>query len=307
MGDAELAAIATLQEGLVTRPQARAHLTPKQVASRLASGRLVMVRWGVYRYAGAPTTRWQELRAACLAAGADAVASHRSAAAVWGFPGVAVEQPELTAPWPMWPRLPGVRSHTTRLLPSSHVTAHEGVPVTTPERTLADLSGRLAPEFLGTLIDATLRRGLVHLPALHSVYRALATHGRRGLASLGAALERRPIGFQAGGSAAELDVVATLVDAGLPRPVQQHQVVAGGTVYLLDAAYPELRLGVEYDGFAVHRLPSDLDRAAARANALQLAGWTVLHFTAGTGRHRLVAEVAAARARCVRALTPSGA
>ena len=43
--------------GLVTYPQARDHLSHKTTESRLRTGRLVLVRWGVYRHAGAPVTR----------------------------------------------------------------------------------------------------------------------------------------------------------------------------------------------------------------------------------------------------------
>jgi hypothetical protein len=128
MGDVELAGIAARQEGLVTRPQARAHLSRKRLENRLSTGRLVPVRWGVYRYAGAPPTPWQELRAACLAAGPGAVASHRSAAVLWGLPAVVCEQPEITVPWPQWPRLPGVRSHQSTRLPAEHATVRHGVP-----------------------------------------------------------------------------------------------------------------------------------------------------------------------------------
>jgi len=107
-----------------------------------------------------------------------------------------------------------------------------------------------------------------------------------------------------GGSQAELEVAEAIVAAGMPRPVQQHQVVAGETVYLLDHAYPELRIGIEYDRFPFHRLPSDLERAAVRNNALRLAGWTMLHFTGGCGPARIVRDVRAAREQALRAIAP---
>lgn len=305
MGDIELSALAADQDGLVTRPQARAHLSRKQLEYRLSAGRLVPVRWGVYRFAGAPASPCQELRAACLAAGPSAVASHRSAAAVWGIFGAAPEELEITVPWPQWPRLPGVRPHQTTRLPASHCAVRHGVPVTSAARTLADLSSILPAETLGRVVDSSLRRGLLALGELHAVHTVLAGPGRHGLAALRDVLERRPAGYRPGGSEPELDLGGLLVDAGLPAPVQQHQVVAGGTVYVLDFAYPDVRIGIEYDGWAFHRLPSDLDRAARRNNALELAGWTMLHFTQGTASGRIVADVVAARARALRTLTPS--
>ncbi len=302
MAEPELAALAAVQEGLVTRPQARDHLTREQLKHRLATGRLVPVRWGIYRFAGVPATEWQELRAACLAAGPSAVASHRSAAVLWNMPGVFSEHPEVTVPWPQWPRLPGVRPHQTTLLPAQHCAVRHSVPVTTVARTLADLSSVLPAHYLGRLVDNCVRSHMTTYAAVHAVHDVLAKPGRKGLAALVEVLARRPVDHQPGGSGEELDVLVILTEAGLPRPVQQHQVAVGGTVYLLDFAYPDLRLGIEYDGFAVHRLPSDLDRASARGNALALAGWTLLHFTATSGASRIVRDVRAARDRALRAI-----
>ena len=70
-----------------------------------------------------------------------------------------------------------------------------------------------------------------------------------------------------------------LVDAGLPRPTSQHNVYAahGGFVGRLDLAYPEARLGVEYDGadHFLQRREDDRRRAAIRA-----CGWEVLVYSA---------------------------
>jgi very-short-patch-repair endonuclease len=70
-----------------------------------------------------------------------------------------------------------------------------------------------------------------------------------------------------------------LIDGGLPRPQPQHEVhrVSGGFVGRLDLAYPEAKLGVEYDG-ADHwkqRREDDRRRAAIRA-----CGWEVLVYSA---------------------------
>ncbi len=295
----ELAALAEQQEGLVTRPQARVHLTRKQLEYWLAIGRLIILRWGVYRFAGVPPTRWQPLRAALLAAGPDALASHRSAAEVWAMPGIVADQPELTVPWPVWTRLPGVRSHQSRYLPDHHRTVHNGVPVTSAARTLGDLSGVVGADLLGRLVDDALRRHLLVLDDLRDAYGVLATRGRRGLAVLRAVLEERMPGFHPGGSPRELDVRRILVDAGLGEPVPQHQVAAGGTVYLIDWAYPDDRIAIEYNGFDFHGTRSGADHDAARYGALVAIGWRVLPVTSATTPSALVDNV-----RAVRALTP---
>ncbi|HVF13689.1 MAG TPA: hypothetical protein VM942_03765 [Acidimicrobiales bacterium] len=301
MSDTELAALAEQQEGLVTRPQARVHLTRKQLESWLATGRLVTVRWGVYRFAGVPPTRWQPLRAALLAAGPDALASHRSAAEVWGMAGLVTEQPELTSPWPIWTRLPGVRSHQSRYLPDHHRTVRYGVPVTSAARTLGDLSAVVSAEFLGRLVDDSLRRRLLVLDDLREVYGILVGRGRRRITVLRAVLEDRLPGFHPGDSPMELDVRRILVGAGLGDPVAQHQVLAGSTVYLLDWAYPEDRIGIEYNGWEFHCTRSAVDHDAVRYARLTAVGWRILPVTSATTPQSLVDNV-----RAVRALAPAG-
>ena len=305
MGDVELGALAATQHGLVTRAQARDHLTPKQLKSRLACGRLEPVRWGVYRFAGVPATRWQPLRAALLAAGPSAVASHASAAELWGVQGVVASEPELTVPWPVWPRLPGVASHQSSRLPEWQCTVRSGIPVTAAARTIADLSPLFETRVLGRMVDESLRRRIVTLAQLRSTHELLAGRGRRRLATLAAVLDDRGPSFHPGDSPKEVWLARVLVAAGLPPPVQQYQVTVGSRVYVLDLAYPEILLGLEYDGWDAHRARHAFDHDAARYNALQLAGWSVLRFTSAASASRIVADVRAARARGLRAIGPS--
>ncbi|HWC09600.1 MAG TPA: hypothetical protein VG455_00105, partial [Acidimicrobiales bacterium] len=287
MGDRELAELAARQDGLVARHQARDHLSRKQLESRLATGRLVIVRRGVYRFAGAAAGPWHDLRAAVLAAGPSAVASHHSAAELWGFSGVAADRPELSVPAPMRLRLPGVRGHQTRRLPEAHTTTRRGIPVTTAARTLVDLCGRIGADLLGHLVDECRRRALTDLRELEQVHRDLVSRATR-LATISAILEARRQGPHPGDSAGEMDLARLLTEAGLPMPTAQHQVVTGGTVYVLDLAYPELRLGFEYDGWAVHGTRSAFDRDRIRGNALAAAGWTILHVTSQMSRDAVV-------------------
>jgi len=300
MSEIELAVVAEEQDGLVTRPQTRVHLTRKQAEYALKVGRLIVVRWGVYRFAGAPITDRQPLRAALLAAGPNALASHRSAAALWRMPGIVADQPELTVPWPVWTRLPGVTSHQSRYLPDHHRAVHQRFPVTSPARTLGDLSGVVGPALLGRLVDDSLRRHLLVLDDLREVYGVLASRGRRRLTVLRAVLDERLPGFHPGGSPKELDVRRVLVDAGLGEPVPQYQVVAGSTVYLFDFAYPDQKIGLEFNGFDFHSTRSALDHDAARYAALTALGWRILPVTSATPPRTLVNHV-----RALRALAPS--
>lgn len=295
MGEHELAGIAARQLSLVTREQARDHLTREQLEFRVSTGRLEVFRRGVYRFAGAAPSRWQPQLAACLAAGSSAVTSHWAAAELWGMPEAVASVPELTMPWPVWTRLPGVRAHQTRCLPDEHRTVRDSVPVTTAPRTLADLSGLAGHRFLGRLVDDALRRRLVTLDELRDVAVQLGASGRRGLPVLRQVLALRQADSGLGDSPKEVELAGILTDAGLPTPAHQHQVVAGGRVYLLDLAYPDRRVGIEYDGWDAHRTRTAFDGDRVRGNDLALAGWTVLRFTSATPEHQIVAAVHSAR------------
>jgi hypothetical protein len=202
------------------------------------------------------------------------------------------ERPEITVPWPMGGRLTGVRPHQSTCLPEGHCTRVGGVPVTTPARTLVDLASVLSGGLLERVVDDSLRRRLASLAELRAVHDRLSESGRRGMARMALVLAARPDSYQPGDSDAELRLVRALVAGGHPRPIQQHQVHAGGTVYLLDLAYPQERIGIEFDGFGSHGATrSSLDRDRVRANALTLAGWTVLHFTSASTPSQVVADV----------------
>jgi very-short-patch-repair endonuclease len=95
-----------------------------------------------------------------------------------------------------------------------------------------------------------------------------------------------------------------LVLGGLPRPQAQWPVQdeLARTAVWLDLAYPDARVGVEYDG-AVHTRPETVLRDISRHTALLDQGWQVFRYTKHDVRDRpglIVAQAgrALARARC---------
>ncbi len=71
-----------------------------------------------------------------------------------------------------------------------------------------------------------------------------------------------------------------LVLGGL-SPQVQYRVLVGDLRVRLDLAFPEVLLGVEFDG-GHHRTAEQARRDLHREAALAAAGWTVLRFDAGT-------------------------
>lgn len=88
-------------------------MTPRQVQDRLKAGLLVPVHRGVYRVAGGTVCPGQDLLAACMAAGGGAVASHRSAAALWKLRGIEASNSGIAVPRTACPELRSVVVHRT--------------------------------------------------------------------------------------------------------------------------------------------------------------------------------------------------
>jgi very-short-patch-repair endonuclease len=270
--DAAIAMLAVRQGGVVEHGQLRVlGLSSSGIGRRVDCGRLHRLHRGVYAVGhpqvGKVGRRW----AAVLACGADAVLSHSSAAAAWDLAGeggvthVTVGLGGRKAP-------AGIRLHRTRVGSPEEVTSVDGLPVTTPARTLLDLAGSgLRDQRLERIVDRAELLRLVDFAEL----RATASTGRRGSPSLNAVLSRYAVGPVDTRSRLEEIVYELCDEQRLPRP-NVNTVIEGD---VRDFAWPQWRLVVEADSYRWHRSPSALDQDRARDVPLVLAGWRVLRFT----------------------------
>jgi hypothetical protein len=147
-----LAEVTESQWGMVTSAQALARGISHMNLTRLTgSGDLVRLAHGVYRDAGAPSTDHEELRAAWLATDPtrlayerlgdhppSAVISGESACTLHGIGDLRAMKSEFTTPTRRQTQRTDVR-YRTRALPERDVALQDGLPVTTLERTIADL------------------------------------------------------------------------------------------------------------------------------------------------------------------------
>jgi hypothetical protein len=181
------AAIAAPQHGVVARrQQLRAGLS-RDVVDRMArGGKLILLYRGVYAVGHRPVGPRSREMAVVLLAGARGALGRESSAALWAMmrawrgPVQAIGQKSR--------RGPGFVIHRTRNLPAEALTVHWGIPVTTPLRTLLDLSPILSLDALDAALAEALVRKLVRLEDLRP--RAPASSGgcsrrrrRRGPAS----------------------------------------------------------------------------------------------------------------------------
>lgn len=147
-----LAEVSEAQWGLVTSAQANARGVSHMNLTRLTeAGDLIRLSHGVYRDAGAPDPQHEHLRAAWLATDPgrlayerlqewppSAVVSGESATRLHGIGDLRALRSEFSTRMRRQSQRSDVR-YRTRPLPSNDVTVRDGLPVTTVERTIADL------------------------------------------------------------------------------------------------------------------------------------------------------------------------
>lgn len=219
---------------------------------------------GVYAIAPAPyddRTRWM---AATLTT-PGSVLSHASAAAAFQFRPLKAQFEVITRVGSGGPEIKnGVLVCRSRTIDT---TTLDGIPITTPERTLIDLTPHLRQPALARAVREAIR---LQVTKPSGLFVALARHrGRRGTARLHAAVSRYAgLPLHRSRSDAEALALEVLRDAGLPRP-DVNMRIAGEEA---DLSWPVPRLIVELDGAQFHLDASEDLRKQA---AWEAAGWTV--------------------------------
>jgi hypothetical protein len=277
--DRAIAEIAEEHHGVFSGPDLDLLKVPKDARHhRIATGRWQEMHEHVYRIAGSPPNWRGALLAACWAGGRRAVASHRSAAALWDLPAGNRDRVELTCPRWRRARHTGLVVHESTALPRGDVTEVDGIPCTTTARTLFDLARVVRPMALDLNLDNALRRNLTTIPELNELCERLARRGRPGSQAFRAALLGRGPQTRVPESPPERLLAKYLTEQGLPAPVFQYEVRErdGTLVARTDLAYPIWRLVIEYDSFQEHLGKIPLVRDAARRNSITRAGFTPL-------------------------------
>lgn len=277
--DAAIARLGVSQHGVFSRAQVlRVGGTRGIIEHRLRTGRWEPASQGIYRLAGAPRSWRQDLIAACLAWGAGAVVSHRAAAVLWKFLGFSAMLVELTVPRTRRRAAPGLIHRYP--LGRRDVTTVDGIPVTTPARTLIDLATVCSIDALEEVLDDALLRGVVTLPGLRRCFASVARQGGPGTAKGRRLLEARDPSTPGPESVFERRLLRLLRSSGLPDPRLQYQIRNGRRlIATVDFAYPDVRVAIEADGRRWHSSRRRFIRDRARGNQLTAMGWRVLHAT----------------------------
>jgi hypothetical protein len=282
------------QHGLVTRGQLKAgELGDLQLRTLVRQGLLRRIRPGVYVLVGARDS-WDRGLLAIVLAIEDSVASHASAARLWGFQPRPEDRYEVTVTGAYRRTLPGAVVHRSRVLSANDVVRTGDIARTTFERTLCDCSTVLSEHQLGRALDDGLRRGVASLRRLGDCAERLESGLGRHMSAVRILLAERGVGFDPGGSRSELHLLDIFRRARLPVPVQQYRVRVGRKTYRPDFAWPDQKVFAEYYGLPFHTGASAVVADSARLTALSAAGWLPLVFTSSSSDAEIVDRTSAA-------------
>ena len=271
-----LARVARNQHGVVTLAQLRAAgVNSQAITYRIRAGRLHRVHRGVYAVGHDRLSDKGRWMAAVLACGPGAVLSHRSAAALWRLLPSSHPATDVTIrSGGGRKRRTGIRIHRSASLTPRLTTLRDGIPVTTPARTLLDLRRCVAPEQLG--------------------------RARRQAEVLG-----YPLGDA---SAIEPDLTRSDLERRflglchrnrLPSP----EVNARVGDHVVDFLWRHARLIVETDGYRYHSGRAAFEHDRARDASLAAAGYEVIRFSWRQIDRAPDVVIATVRARLTPALT----
>jgi very-short-patch-repair endonuclease len=274
--DSRIRAIAGRQSGRVSRDQLlAAAIKPSAIDRRLRNGGLERVFRAVFALPNTADLPLAVETAAVLACGAATVLSHHSAATLWHLrPGVA-RPVHVTIPGKRGcPAPAGVKVHRSITLTPADVRVYEGLPITSPARTLLDVAATLTERDVERLLDeARFALRIVSLAEVRDVLARAGGHPGR------ARLERVANNFTRSTrteSPPEEKLLAMIRAAGLPEPRLQVSLLD----YRIDFFWPDLRLAVEVDAYGTHGSPARFEADRRRdARLLSEKGIVVLRVT----------------------------
>jgi very-short-patch-repair endonuclease len=278
--DMEIQQIAKSQHGVISRLQLQdLRVSRFQIKRRVHSGEWVRELPGVWRLSWAEPSWMQKVWCASLWGGTEALISHRAAARLWELDGIKFEGIELTSAHRLRTKLQWLSPHQTDALPREMRRMKNGVPLTSPARTLVDLAGAVDDRTLQRALEYALRRRMVSVPAIRRILRFVPERGRGGTGRLARLLEGG-VGHAETQSELERQAFDLFRRFRLPKPACQYDVIAGDRrLAVVDFAWPRLKVIVEAEGFQFHSGREAWESDIARYNALVIHGWKVLRLT----------------------------
>jgi very-short-patch-repair endonuclease len=275
-------ALAARQYGVISRVQLRQEgLTDRRVDTLIANGSVERMHSGVYRVSGSHRGPRQRRMAACLWCGPDALLADATAGHLLQLPVSERGRIYLVGGADVRRTHPDIVVRRSTSIERKDRYEVDGLPCTSPTRTLIDLAAVLPGEELEHAFEVARRMGLATKTVVAHRLHELGGRGRAGstqLRELLSVLDGRPKE-----SKLEVRAARLLRDFGMHPDATQHRVGQ----FRLDFAWLRKMRAVECDGFDWHGNRLAWKRDRRRLAELEVAGWQLLHLTwADATRHR---------------------
>ena len=279
--NAEAARLAAGQDGLLIHTQLRGcGYSNKQIQRLLEAGHLRRLERELYVVNGAPATQQLAIRAAVLAAGPCAGASHCTAPELWGIPGFKNEPVEVSTPYGCDHEFKLGKLHQSCYLPKDHLTFGNGITVTSPARMLFDLAADLGFKRLERAANSALAMKLVTVVDLRRMLTELGKRGRKGTRQFRQLVEKLERARGHPESGLEGDFLALVTDNGLPEPrLQVEMFDDDGFIARVDSLWGPHLVIAEVDSDWLHTAPLDVEADALRDKRLRALGYEIVRFS----------------------------
>ena len=274
------ARLAARQRGCIRKEQAIAlGVSEHSLYRAVATGKMQRVFPGVYRMAASETGWYQRVAAASLYVGGEGALSHASAAALHKIAGFPSGPLHVSTTRAIRSR-PGLKVHRVERLHRHEIGQLGCIRLTTPTRTLLDLSRCTDEETYEIAFHDCLYRKLASLPRLKLAGGSHFAHTRKGKRRFETLLDLYNDCPEPPESPLEVRVLRLLRKDKFPPPERQVPVTApDGTTYRIDLAYPSAMVAIEIDSYRWHsdRISWGVDRK--KLAVLRSLGWDALVVT----------------------------
>ena len=158
-----LYSIAENQAGYFSTSQAlEAGYSRERLSDLTKRGQFIRIRRGTYRIRHFPSSRFEDLFIALLQTGPHSVISHESALSVYELSDVIPNMSHVIIPRTGSRRRKGIHLHTNQIR-DDEITSREGLTITTPERTIADIiASGISYQHVRQAVIEAIRRGLTN-------------------------------------------------------------------------------------------------------------------------------------------------
>jgi len=277
-----LAALAARQHGVFSVGQAtELGLDPSTIRKRVGRGVYSRLHRGVYSIGGSPASWRRDIVGLVMSVPGLAAASHKTAAYMWDMSSIEPRHAEIVTirHERIVRRHPQV--HESVDLEQRDVVVIDGIPTTTPVRTIVDLGATASTRYVEHCLDTALRLHMFDLEGVERLITRVARSGRNGIGTIRPLVEER-LGWSSLTESPLEDLFRRLVSkSSLPMPVEQFEVFdrLGHKVCRVDFSYPSRMIVIELDSERWHMDAATFQLDRRKQNELQALGWMVFRFT----------------------------